>query len=80
MGEIGAGVKFCVDPSCTIEAHKERKMTDPSLLSVSGSYVFIAVSETTLLKNWCLPVETFVNIETYIDMTRTWTEWEVLFP
>ena len=82
MGEIGTGGKFCVEPSCTIEAHKdkERKMNDkPQVVSESESYVFIALSDTTLLKNWCLPVETFVNIEPYITMTRTWTEWEVLF-
>ena len=74
MGEIGVGGKFCVEPSCTIEAHKEQKMDDvPQVISESESYVFIALSDTTLLKNWCLPVETFVNIE------PTWTEWEVLF-
>jgi len=70
MGEIGAGGKFCVEPKMKV---------DPTVVSVSESYVFIALSETTLLKNWCLPVETFVNIETYINLTRTWMEWEVLF-
>ena len=52
MGEIGVGGKFCVEPSCTIEAHKEKKMDDdPQVVSESESYVFIALSDTTLLKN-----------------------------
>ena len=57
-----------MDPNCTTEAHKERKMQfAPSVLSVSESYVFVTLSETTLLKYWCLPIETFDDLELYID-------------
>ena len=54
-------------------------MFSSTVLSALESYVFVTLSETTLLKYWCLPMETFVNIESYLNMTRTWMEWEVLF-
>ena len=48
-------------------------------MSVSDTYVFVASSETTLLKYWCLPVEIFDDLELYINQTRVWSDWEILF-
>ena len=80
MGEIGSIGKFCVDPECTTEAHKEQEFEiDPPSISVSDTYVFVAFSETILLKSWCLPVELFDNLELYTTQTRVWEDWEVLF-
>ena len=67
---------FVLIPRVPTEAHKERKMQFvPSLLSVSESYMFVALSETTLLKYWCLSIEIFDDLELYINLTCTWSEW-----
>ena len=81
MGEIESAGKFCVDPECIIESHKERKVHFiPPATSASDKYVFVAaLSETMLLKDWCLPVEEFDNLDLYINTTRMWLEWEILF-
>ena len=71
MGAIGTIGKFCVDPKCTTEAHKEQEFElNPPSISVSDTYVFVAFSETILLKSWCLPVELFDNLELYTTQTR----------
>ena len=69
-----------MDPECTTDAHKQREVIfKPSSISVSDTYIFVAFSETILLKYWCLPVEIFDNLELYSNQTRVWADWEVLF-
>ena len=51
----------------------------PSTTSVSENYMFVAFSEATVLKYWCLPVEIFDNLDLYISTARTWSDWEFLF-